>query len=53
MPVKITELVIKIIIDDELTADKRKSDPEQPDKEVIITEYVEQNPEIPKKEKER
>ena len=53
MPVEVTELVIKAVVDDQLSPDKKKTDSGKSDKEEIITECVEQILEILKKERER
>lgn len=52
MPVAINELVIKIVVDDQLSSDRTHTETEHLEKEVIIIEHVEQIPEILKKEKE-
>ncbi len=53
MPVEVSELVIKAVVDDQLSAEKKKTDAGKTDKEEIITECVEQILEILKREKER
>ena len=53
MPVEVRELIIKAVVDDQLSGGEQKKEPGTSDKDEIISECVEQVVEILKKEKER